>query len=117
MLTDDRQALNERKAEIIAAIGHPIRLAAVEFLADGEQCVCDIAEHVGTERSNVSRHLAILVRAGVLDSRKAGLRMMYSLVTPCVLGFSRCVEGVLEKRAKDAARTLEAMRTPSKVRA
>ena len=54
------------KAEVFKALGHPIRLAVVEALRDGEACVCDIAEAVRAERPNVSRHLAVLVAAGVL---------------------------------------------------
>lgn len=95
--------LYKLKADIIAAVGNPIRLAIVDFLKGGEQCVCDIADHVGGQRSNVSRHLAVLLKAGVVEQRKDGLRMMYSLKTPCILNFMRCVEGVLRERAKDAA--------------
>ncbi len=95
--------LYKLKAEIIAAVGNPIRLAVVDFLKDGERCVCEIADHVGGQRSNVSRHLAVLLQAGVVEQRKDGLKMMYSLKTPCILNFMRCVEGVLRERAKDAA--------------
>jgi len=90
--------LYELKAEILQAIAHPIRLAVVDFLKDGEQCVCDIARHVGAGRSNVSRHLAVMLRAGVLECRKDGLRVMYSLKTPCVLNFLSCVSGVLREQ-------------------
>lgn len=91
------------KADVIAAAGHPIRLAIIDFLKDGEQCVCDIAEHVDAQRSNVSRHLAVLLKAGVVEQRKDGLRMMYSLKTPCILNFMKCVEGVLREQARDAS--------------
>ena len=76
-----QKRLYELEAEVLAAAGHPIRLAIVEFLTGGEECVCDIAAHVGAERSNVSRHLAVLLRAGICEHRKDGLRMMYSLKT------------------------------------
>ena len=95
------------KADVIAAAGHPIRLAIVDFLKDGEQCVCDIAQHVDAQRSNVSRHLAVLLKAGVVEQRKDGLRMMYSLKTPCILNFMKCVEGVLRERARDASLLLQ----------
>lgn len=96
--------VNELKAEIIQAAAHPIRLAVIEFLSGGEQCVCDIVEHVGAQRSNVSRHLSVMIKAGVLESRKDGLKVMYSLQTPCILGFLACVEEVLKERiGKEAA--------------
>jgi len=108
MLTNTyNQSLCEKKAGIFAAAGHPIRLAILEFLADGEQCVCDIAGHVGAERSNVSRHLSVLLGAGLVAQRKDGLRMIYSLKTPCILNFIKCVEGVVRDQARDAAAMLD----------
>ncbi len=41
---------NERlrlKAEVFKAMGHPLRLGVIEFLRDGEKCVCDIVDHLG----------------------------------------------------------------------
>ena len=58
MIGKTEQLLFEKQAEIAKAIAHPLRIAILDFLKDGEQCVCDIAEHVGSERSNVSRHLS-----------------------------------------------------------
>ena len=102
----ETKRLYEMKAEVIAAAGHPIRLAVIDFLASGEQCVCDIAARVGAERSNVSRHLSVLLKAGIVGHRKDGLRMMYSLKTPCILAFAECVAGVLRERAREVAAVL-----------
>jgi ArsR family transcriptional regulator len=88
------------KAAIIQAAGHPIRLAIIDYLKDGEQCVCDIAAHVGAQRSNVSRHLALMLKAGLVDCRKDGLKMIYSLKAPCILNFLSCVTDVLRQQAK-----------------
>ena len=77
MLSKKKQLLFEKQAEIVKAIAHPLRIAIVDFLKDGEQCVCDIAEHIGSEQSNVSRHLSVMVSAGVLEHRKEGLRVIY----------------------------------------
>jgi ArsR family transcriptional regulator len=93
-----RRRLYEMKAAIIQAVAHPLRLAIVEYLGGGEQCVCDIAREVGAERSNVSRHLALMLKAGVLQCRKDGLRVMYSLRTPCIGGFLACVSQALRER-------------------
>ena len=105
----ETKKLYKLKADVIAAAGHPIRLAVIDFLKDGEQCVCDIAEHIDAQRSNVSRHLGVLLNAGIVEHRKDGLRMMYSLKTPCVLNFMKCVEGVLLSQARDAAALLGAL--------
>ncbi len=97
-MDEETKRLYELKAEILGAAAHPIRLAIIELLKEGEQCVCDIAERVGAKRSNVSRHLAVMVKAGILEHRKDGLRMMYSLKTPCILNFMSCVSDVLRDR-------------------
>jgi len=106
MSNKNTQLRYEKQAEIAKAIGHPLRIAIIDFLRDGEQCVCDIAQHVGSERSNVSRHLSVMVRAGVLECRKEGLNVIYRLKTPCVLDFLSCASRVLTHRAKDSEKLL-----------
>jgi ArsR family transcriptional regulator len=109
MFAKKKQLLFEKQAEIAKAIAHPLRIAIIDFLKDGEQCVCDIAEHVGSERSNVSRHLSVMVNAGVLEYRKEGLKVMYSLKCACILDFFSCVTGVLKQQAKESERLLKAI--------
>lgn len=99
----------EKQAEIAKAIGHPLRVAIVDFLRDGEQCVCDIAQHVGSERSNVSRHLSVMVNAGLLEYYKDGLKVMYRLETPCILDFLSCMSRVLKKQAEDNEKLLRSL--------
>jgi len=99
--------LYEMKAEVIKALAHPLRLAIVDCLKDGEVCVCDIAERVSAERSNVSRHLALMVKAGVLKNRKEGLSMLYSLRTPCIVNFFSCVESVLREQLESDTAVLK----------
>ena len=79
------------------------------LMRDGEQCVCDIAEHIGSERSNVSRHLSVMVSAGVLSWRKEGLKVIYSLKTPCILDCLSCISECLKQQIQDSQRMLKAM--------
>jgi ArsR family transcriptional regulator len=109
MLDKKKQMLFEKQAEIAKAIAHPLRIAIVDFLKDGEQCVCDIAKYVGSERSNVSRHLAVMVSAGVLQYRKEGLKVIYKLKTPCIVNFFSCVTRVLKQQIKEHEKLLEVL--------
>ena len=109
MLSKSRQLLFERQAEIAKAIAHPLRIAIVNFLKDGEQCVCDIAEHIGSERSNVSRHLSVMANAGLLEYHKEGLKVIYRLKCVCIVDFFSCVSRVLKEQAKDNERLLKAL--------
>ena len=98
--------LYELKSQIVQAAGHPIRLAIIDFLSGGEQCVCDISTHVGAKRSNVSRHLSVMLKAGVLECRKDGLKVIYSLKTPCILKFLGCVTEVLRQQVRQSQSVL-----------
>ncbi len=109
MLSKTKRLLFEKQAEIAKAIAHPLRIAIVDFLKDGEQCVCDIAEHIGAERSNVSRHLSVMVNAGLLGFRKKGLKVIYKLKTPCIVDFFSCVSDVLKQQVRDNEKLLKAL--------
>jgi ArsR family transcriptional regulator len=109
MPDNNKQRLFEKQAEVAKAIAHPLRIAIIHFLKDGEQCVCDIAERVGSERSNISRHLSVMVKAGVLEYRKEGLKVIYKLKCVCILDFFSCVTDVLKQQAKDNERLLKAL--------
>lgn len=109
MIDDKKARLFERQAEIAKAVAHPLRIAVIDFLKDGERCVCDIAERVGSERSNISRHLAVMVHAGVLTCRKDGLKVFYSLKTPCVAQWLSCITRVVKQQARDNEKLLAAL--------
>ena len=109
MLSGRQKLLFEKQAEIAKAIAHPLRIAIVNFLKDGEQCVCDIAQYIGAERSNVSRHLSVMVNAGLLEYRKEGLKVIYKLKTPCILDFFSCVSSVLKQQVRDNEKLLKVL--------
>lgn len=70
------------QADFMKALAHPTRLHIMEILRSGEKCVCDIVPELGLEQPNVSRHLAVLKREGILQSRKDGLRVIYWAASP-----------------------------------
>ena len=102
-----QRELNRMKAELVKAAAHPIRIAVIDCLRDGERCVCEITRHVGAGRPNVSRHLALMTRVGLLDSRKEGLRVIYRLKAPCVVSVLPCVTEVIREQLKENAKALQ----------
>jgi len=87
----------EARAEIIKALAHPTRLAVVDELADkGDRSVSELAELVNGEMSTVSRHLAVLKNAGILEDERRGNTVFYRLRVPCIVNFFGCVESVLK---------------------
>lgn len=95
---DETQATYKLKAQIIKAMAHPSRLMIIDELAKGERCVCDLQRVVGADMSTVSKHLAVMRNAGIVEDRKAGLQVFYRLRVPCILKFFGCVEAVMASR-------------------
>ncbi len=70
------------QAELLKALAHPTRLQILDLLKDGEKCVCKILPELQMEQSNVSRHLNVLRKEGLVTSRKEGLKVFYKVNDP-----------------------------------
>jgi ArsR family transcriptional regulator len=92
----------ETRARIMKSLAHSTRLFLVDELSRGERCVCDLTDLVGADVSTVSKHLAVLRNAGIVEDEKRGAMVFYRLRVPCALGFLDCVESVLAE-TKDRA--------------
>lgn len=77
-----RNNQNRLKAKIFNALSDPVRLEIIEFLREGEKCVCEIIPHVNLIQPLVSRHLKILKDCGLVKDRKDGNRRLYSVTDP-----------------------------------
>ena len=64
------------------ALAHPLRERMLRLLADGERCGCEFAPELGVDPSVVSRYLAVLERAGLVTSRRKGVRVMWRVADP-----------------------------------
>jgi ArsR family transcriptional regulator len=82
---------------VLKAMAHPSRLLVLETLAGGERCVCDLQRLVGSDMSTVSKHLALMRRAGIVEDRREGLKVFYRLRVPCVMRFLDCVDAVRDE--------------------
>ncbi len=100
MMDPKTKAQFEARAQVIKALGHPTRLFVVHQLSEGERCVCELQEMIGSDMSTVSKHLSVLKTAGVIVDEKRGNQVFYTLVVPCVMNFFDCVESVLQARVQ-----------------
>ena len=66
---------------VLKALADPTRIRILGLLVAGEICVCHIHESLRLPQPLVSRHLAYLRRAGLVDTRKEGLWVHYRLAT------------------------------------
>jgi DNA-binding transcriptional ArsR family regulator len=88
-------------ARVFKALGHPARLLMVDELSRGKRCVCELKALVGFEMPTVSRHLAVLREAGVVEDEKRGQKVFYKLKTPCVARLFACVAQVCGGSLRD----------------
>ncbi len=72
------------QADLLKAISHPTRIAVLEILRDGEQCVCHMEAMLGLRQSRISQQLMVLRQAGLVEIRRDGLNVYYRVVKPKV---------------------------------
>ena len=96
-----------QQAEVVKALAHPFRLAVVECLRDGEQCVCEIARCVGAHLSNLSRHLAMMTYAGLLIRRKDGMKVFYRVRCKRVFAALDCVDRIVREQTAERSALLD----------
>jgi len=72
---DDR--VYEVHAALCRALGHPVRLKLLDLLREGEECVCRLAPLVRVTESHLSQILAVLRRAGLVETRRDGHSIYY----------------------------------------
>ena len=78
------QPLHRFKAEFFRALGHPARLRILELLRDCERTVSELQVELGIEGSSVSQQLAVMRSRNIVDTRRAGTRVYYSVRDPQV---------------------------------
>lgn len=76
--------LYQAKAELFRTLGHPVRIRVLELLQDGPRAVRHLLAEIEVEASNLSQQLAVLRRAGLVESTREGAATMYALSTPDV---------------------------------
>ena len=104
--TRKQQRRLEARAKVLKAMAHPSRLLIIEELEKGERCVCELTDLIGADMSTVSRHLSLLRNAGLIADRREGVKIFYTLRTPCLKGFFSCVESVLKQQVKERRQAL-----------
>ena len=91
-------------AGIGKALASPHRLEMLELLAQGERTVESLAGEMGLSTANASQHLQALKQASLVQTRRQGLFIHYSLADPAVFELSRAIRVVAERRLGDLER-------------
>lgn len=95
-------ALSTKKAvELFHALSDETRLALLDRLKDGEQCVCELTDAMKAAQSRLSFHLKVLKDAGLVEDRREGRWMYYSLNAQAIEELEELV-GSFKKAARAA---------------
>jgi DNA-binding transcriptional ArsR family regulator len=104
------EPLYKLKAEFFKTLGHPARIRILELLAAADRPVAELLPEVGLESSNLSQQLGVLRRAGVVDARKDGNTVIYSIASPDIAELLTVARKVLTGMLTDRVAVLEDLR-------
>jgi ArsR family transcriptional regulator len=102
--------LLELLAERFRVLAEPVRLRLLSVLRDGERTVSALVEATGAGQANVSRHLALLHRHGMVARRKDGLHVHYRIADPAIFELCELMCGSMESELLERLRSAGAGR-------
>lgn len=104
------QPLHRFKAEFFKALAHPSRIRILELLRSGERTVSDLQAHLDMDPSSVSQQLAVLRAKNIVQTRKAGTSVYYSVRDPQVLTLLDVAREIFNNHLIDLQTMLEQQR-------
>jgi len=84
---------------VVKAMAHPTRLLIMERLTHGEQCVNELTQLAACDVTTLSKHLAVMKKAGLLVCEKRGVSVYYQIACPCFGEFFRCIDLITTSRS------------------
>ncbi len=96
-------------AERFRVIGEPMRIRLLDALRDGDATVGELTERLGATQQNVSKHLGVLHRAGIVGRERQGTSAIYSISDDSVFDLCEQVCGGLRKQAGERDQILSAV--------
>jgi DNA-binding transcriptional ArsR family regulator len=99
--------LQRFKAEFFKALAHPLRIRILELLAEGDKNVNEMQAAIGAEGSAVSQQLSILRSKNIVQGRKEGTRVLYSLRDPMIVDLLRIARQIFNNHLIDTITMLD----------
>jgi ArsR family transcriptional regulator len=78
-MSDETDGVYDKAAELFAVLSTPIRLRIISELCQGERNVGQLLDQIGVSQPNMSQHLNIMCRSGILGKRRQGAQMFYRI--------------------------------------
>ncbi len=106
------RAVYQMKAEFFRILGHPVRVRILELLRDGEHTVGDLQLQLQMDSSGTSQHLGALRKQGILDSRREGTSVYYSVRDPRIFQLLEVARQILNSSLTESQAILGELATP-----
>ena len=104
--------LVELIAKRFRVLGDPLRITLLDRLRDGDATVSELREATGASQQNVSKHLGVLLEAGVVRRAKRGTSSVYSIADEGVFDLCEQVCGGLRRQLADLDAILQGAPRP-----
>jgi DNA-binding transcriptional ArsR family regulator len=96
----------ELLAERFRVLAEPMRLRILNVLRGGEKTVTELVTETGAGQANISKHLGLLHRQGLVARRKEGLNVYYRIASPVVFDLCELMCATLEAELDEHRRAL-----------
>ncbi len=99
----------EMQCQICKAVAHPVRLEIVDHLSKREMGASDLIAALETSKANLSKHVNLLIQAGVVDQRRNGRQVYYHLSHPEIHEACSIMRSILYRRLKQGQKLATAI--------
>jgi ArsR family transcriptional regulator len=87
----------DKQLQLLKCVADDTRIQILNYLKNGERCVCEIMKNLNKEQSLISHHLQALRRCGLIQRRREGKKIMYRLIDPSILKLLVDIEKLSDK--------------------
>jgi DNA-binding transcriptional ArsR family regulator len=101
VIYDSRMETFQEVTELFKVLMHPTRLAILEMLRNGEECVCHMTAMLGARQAYVSQQLMVLREAGLVIDRRDGWNIYYRVIRPEVYGVLDAARSMVASQHQD----------------
>lgn len=97
---------NQLMSNLFKALAHPTRIQILRLLEHGPLCVCEILPQLESEQSNTSQHLSVLKQNGLVESKRDGTKVIYSVPDHQLYSILHLTESLMLAQIEETARKL-----------
>jgi ArsR family transcriptional regulator, virulence genes transcriptional regulator len=103
------QKIFEMQCDICKSLSHPLRLAIVDRLSEHETAASDLISALEISKANLSKHMALLVHGGIVESWRNGKQIFYRLTDPEIHQACAIIRSILYRRLKKGEKLASAI--------